>query len=466
MATFNERLSRLAALRPAKRQRIEEEDFQRRTPVDSDALAHRLGAVVRKNRHGEHLLLQQWFSSPEPCDLHPEALRLLLPAKRGAEEFSPALRERLCDPSQWLFLDTETTGLAGGTGTYAFLIGLAWWESGGLQVEQLFMRDYGEEHSLLVELAARMASRRVLVTFNGKSFDWPLLETRYAMTRSLQPRRPEAHLDLLHTARALWKLRLGSVRLTELERHVLDAPRLGWRRDHDIDSSFIPQFYFDYLRGGSSEPLAGVFRHNQMDLRGLAALAGKVLSLLADSDPHAVADDPLDIFGLSRLVQRRGQTSRARLLYQSALDAGLPCEAGCAARRELALLAKREGDFERATALWNELAENPQGDPREALRAFEQLAIYFEHRAKDPLRAAELTRKALALLSRAKRSRWTMFEQTTATKLDARFRRRLARVERLGRLGRPAARQPRVNNALLVPGIPAPSSPPCESNSE
>src|SRR2546427_9616470 len=222
------------------------------------------------------------------------------------------------------------------------------------------MRDYGEEHSLLVELAARMASRHVLVTFNGKSFDWPLLETRYAMTRSIKPHLPETHLDLLHTARTLWKLRLGSVRLTELERHVLDAPRLGWRRDNDIDSSLIPQFYFDYLRGGSSEPLAGVFRHNQMDLRGLAALAGKILSLLADSDPHVAGGDPLDILGLSRLVQRRGEASRARLLYQSALNAGLPSEASCTARRELALLAKRDGDFERATALWNELAENPQ----------------------------------------------------------------------------------------------------------
>ncbi len=460
MATFDERLSRLSALRPAKRQRIEVEDSERHTSVDSDPLAHRLGAVVRKNRHGEHLLARQWFSSPEPCDLHPEALRLLLPAKPGSADLFPLLREHLCDPSQWLFLDTETTGLAGGTGTYAFLIGLAWWESGGLQVEQLFMRDYGEEHSLLVELAERMASRRVLVTFNGKSFDWPLLETRYAMTRSLKPCRPEAHLDLLHTARALWKLRLGSVRLTELERHVLDAPRLGWRRDHDIDSSLIPQFYFDYVRGGSSEPLAGVFRHNQMDLRGLAALAGKIVALLADVGTHTATEDPLDTFGLSRLVQRRGQASRARLLYQSALDAGLPGAVSCTARRELALLAKREGDFARATALWSELAENPQGDPQEALRAFEQLAIYFEHHAKEPLRAAELTRKALALISRTKRSRWGVFEQATADKLDARFRKRLGRLERL------ALRQPRGDSAsLLVPKIAAPSSIRCESNS-
>src|SRR2546427_11513342 len=166
------------------------------------------------------------------------------------------------------------------------------------------MRDYGEEHSLLVELAERMASRRVLVTFNGKSFDWPLLQTRYAITRSVKPHLPETHLDLLHTARALWRLRLGSVRLTELERHVLDAPRLGWRRDHDIDSALIPQIYFDYLRGGPSEPLAGVFPHKQMDFRGPAAPAGKKPALPESARPPGPAEDPLGIFWLSRPGQR------------------------------------------------------------------------------------------------------------------------------------------------------------------
>jgi len=146
--------------------------------------------------------------------------------------------------------------LAGGTGTYAFLIGLASWDAGGLQVEQFFMRDFAEEHSLLQELTQRIAERPVLVTFNGKSFDWPLLESRFTMTRSIAVPKLAAHLDLLHPARALWKLRLGSVRLVELERHILDAPRLGWHRENDVSSALIPQFYFDYLRGGPAEPLS------------------------------------------------------------------------------------------------------------------------------------------------------------------------------------------------------------------
>ncbi len=124
-----------------------------------------------------------------------------------------------------------------------------------------------------------IAERPVLVTFNGKTFDWPLLESRFTMTRSIKVPQLSAHLDLLHPARALWKLRLGSVRLVELERQVLDAPRLGWHREDEVISSLIPQLYFDYLRGGSAYPLAGVLKHNQMDLRGLAALYGKIDSL-------------------------------------------------------------------------------------------------------------------------------------------------------------------------------------------
>src|SRR5262249_27445478 len=231
----------------------------------------------------------------------------------------------LADASKWLFLDTETTGLAGGTGTYAFLVGLAWWDAGGLQVEQLLMRGFEEEHSVLHELAHRVAERPVLVTFNGKTFDWPLLENLFTMTRSMRVPKLTAHLDLLHPARALWRLRLGSVRLSDLERKVLDPARLGWTRDDDVQSSLIPQFYFDYLRGGPPGPLAGVVRHNQMDLRGLAALFCKINTLLCQQ-AHSGDVEALDLFGLSRFLDRRGERARAQSTCSEALSAGLPAE--------------------------------------------------------------------------------------------------------------------------------------------
>ncbi len=457
-----DRFGRVAALRPA-RKLIAVDDGPRQRAAEGDDLAELLGATVERNRYGEHLVVRRWYSSPEPCAATPDAVRLLLPpvparAKRGTG--SSMSYDELADPARWLFLDTETTGLAGGTGTYAFLVGVAWWEAGGLQVEQFFMRDHGEEHAVLTALNERLAERGMLVTFNGKSFDWPLLETRYTMTRVIHPRVPAAHLDLLHPARQLWKLRLGSVRLSELERHVLGAERLGWSRQRDIDSALIPQIYFDYLRGASPEPLAGVFQHNQMDLRGLAALAGRIFGLLQAAEqvtqrdasslqagtPHDRSkEDGLELFGLSRIHQRRGEAARAQRLYERAIDAGLPRGVDASARRELALLARRQGDYARAAGLWEELVGAQHAAPLQrqdgksrrawyeevhAIEALEQLAIHYEHRAREPHRAAQYARAAHLELRRA--LRLGLIEPARGRKLQGRLEHRLARLERKG----------------------------------
>src|SRR6266487_1240079 len=351
MAATADKFARLAALKPARAMPARPTTL--RAPDEEDALGRLLGAGVSKNRFGEHLAVRNWFSTPEFSEPSPIALELL--SRTRDEALSRKTRAALSDPTRWLFLDTETTGLAGGTGTYAFLVGLAWWDAGGLQAEQFFMRDFTEEYSVLQELSARVAERPVLVTFNGKSFDWPLLENRFTMTRSIAAPKLAAHLDLLHPARALWKLRLGSVRLVELERHVLDAPRLGWRRDDDVSSALIPQFYFDYLRGGPAEPLAGVVRHNQMDLRGLAALFCKMNALLSAAPGATNEIESLDLFGLSRFLQRRGDSDRAHSACSQALDAGLPAEFRPKARRDLALMAKRRGEHSRAAEIWQEI---------------------------------------------------------------------------------------------------------------
>jgi uncharacterized protein YprB with RNaseH-like and TPR domain len=398
-------LSGLKALRPAPRRRdAAPRGYVPDVPEAAGRLAELLGASLRRNRYGEHLALRRWFPEPSASAPQPEALRLL----------TPGLPDEAADPAQWLFLDTETTGLAGGTGTYAFLVGLAWWDSGGLALEQFFMRDYSEEHSVLVALAERMAERRVLVTFNGKSFDWPLLETRFRMTRSIAPRAPRAHLDLLHPARHLWRPRLGSVRLAQLERHVL-----GWDRGADVMSELIPQIYFDFVRGGPADPLVPVFRHNQMDLRGVAALSGRILSLLAA--PEASEGDALDLYGLSRLLDRRGDDAAARL-YGRALNAGLPAPLDRAARHDLARLAKRERNFPLANSLWEELC----GDSRGGLEAYEQLAIYYEHHVSDSGRAAELTRVALSSLAQVART--GSLEPGRARRWRDRLEHRLARL--------------------------------------
>jgi len=340
MAAAADKFARLAALKPTRP--LPARPAAIRTPGEEDVLGRLLGAGVASNPFGEHLAVRNWFSTPEFSE--PSSTTLELLSRTRDESIARKTRAALEDPEKWLFLDTETTGLAGGTGTYAFLIGLAWWDAGGLQAEQFFMRDFAEEHALLHELSQRVAERPVLVTFNGKSFDWPLLENRFTMTRSIAVPKLEAHLDLLHAARALWKLRLGSVRLVELERHVLDAPRLGWHRENDVSSALIPQFYFDYLRGGPAEPLAAVVRHNQMDLRGLAALFGKINTLLSEQTSDATEIESLDLFGLSRFLQRRGESDRAHSACAQALEIGLPAEFRPQARRDLAQMAKRRGE--------------------------------------------------------------------------------------------------------------------------
>ena len=376
-------------------------------PTGLDRLTQLLGASIKRNSHGEHLSLHCWHGGTAPCLPNAAALRLL----------APNAPDEVADPEQWLFLDTETTGLAGGTGTYPFLVGLAWWGGGGLEVEQLFMREFSEERSLLAALAERLAERPVLVTFNGKSFDWPLLETRYRMTRTLAPPEPRAHLDFLHPARNLWRLRLGSVRLSQLERHVL-----GRERGADVASELIPSIYLDFVRSGRAEPLVPVFQHNQMDLRGLAGLSSRILSLL--SDEEGTSQDGLELFGVSRICERRGEVKRARRLYEQSIVSTLPEETNRAARAALARLAKRDGDLARAHELW----ESAVGNTREGYEAYEQLAIYYEHEARDPRRALTLAREALDQLRRA--NQMGTIAAIAHRRTEERFEHRILRLER------------------------------------
>ena len=323
---------------------------------DVERLAQVLGATTKTNHYGEFLSVRCWCAQPPSFSPDPRALK----------------------------------GLSGGSGTYPFLVGIGWWEGGGLEIEQLFMREYSEERALLFALGERIAEHPVVVTFNGKSFDWPLLETRYRMTRKICVPTPRAHLDFLHPARHLWRLRLGSVRLSELERHVL-----GWDRGADLLSGLIPQIYFDYLRGGPPERMVPVLNHNQLDLRGLAALSSRILSLLSDAE--TLGRDGLELFGVSRICEKRGEDVRARSLYEKSIASFLPIETDRVARRSLARLAKRQGDFELACELW----KGALGNSRHGYEAFEQLAIYYERKARDPEQAREIVRQALDELRRA-----------------------------------------------------------------
>jgi len=353
------------------------------------------------------MICRERFQGCLPCPVGFRALHLL----------SGNSSSEVADTNRWIFLDTETTGLAGGSGTYAFLVGVGWWEPEGFIIEQYFMRDFDEEPSLLLALSERLAGRPILVTFNGKSFDWPLLETRFRMTRAARIPALREHLDLIHPARQLYRLRLPSVSLTELERNIL-----GMRRERDIPSRTIPARYFEYLRGGPAEPIVEIFRHNQMDLLGLATLAGTITALL--QEPDRADGDAGELYGISRILQRRGEQALAAKIYERALALGLPEPEDRTAKRELALLAKRQQDFSRANGLWEDLL----GDSADGVRAYEQLAIYFEHTTKEVGRAASLAREALVQLREGFQS--GSIAPEPYHRWHGRFRHRLRRLQK------------------------------------
>src|SRR6204780_3469753 len=174
MPGLADKFSRLAALKPSRA--MAERPATRRAPEQEDSLSHLPGATIGTNHYGEHVCVSNWFSTPEFAEPSSATLELLCRTRDAA--YSKRAHAALTDPAKWLFLDTETTGLSGGTGTYAFLIGLAWWDSGGVQVEQFFMGDFHEEHSILHELSARLAERPALGTLTGKALGWPLLGHR------------------------------------------------------------------------------------------------------------------------------------------------------------------------------------------------------------------------------------------------------------------------------------------------
>ncbi len=285
--------------------------------------------------------------------------------------FDPRLTA--CGSAGLLFLDTETTGLAGGTGTLPFLIGAGWFEGGGLHLEQCVLRQPGEEGPILARLAQRLTAASAIVTFNGKSFDWPLLRTRFVMNRLTPPPLPP-HIDLLHSSRRVLRRRLPSTRLVEVEEGAL-----GHRREGDVDGAQIPDLYFRFLRHRRLSALEPVLTHNAQDLVALSALAG----WLADGLEGAQVD-ARDALGLAEVARRGGDHARALRLASTAALARQRAVAA-EALRQVAWLCRRQGDPRAAAQALGKAISLGGGSERAALAFLHlELAKLLEHRLKDP----------------------------------------------------------------------------------
>ena len=286
------------------------------------------------------------------------------------------------DPRRILYLDTETTGL-GGSGTVAFLVGMGWLTDGGFEVHQFLMRDYPEEPYLLKHVAAGLERFDVLCTFNGTTFDVPLLESRFLMNRMDRECLDMPHVDLLHMSRRLWKLRLGRCNLGHLEEVILGQPR-----EDDLPGSLVPQRYFDYLKTKQESMLQDVLNHNAQDIVSLCVLLNHMAELYLHPEKVQFSED---VYSMGRALERFRQTERARTCYRLASRGTMRAAASAA----LAASWRRAGNREEAARIWREMATEGRG----GIAPMIELAKYEEHVRKDLQAALFWTEKAIAKIS-------------------------------------------------------------------
>ena len=377
-------------------------DLPKTASADRNEIDSVVAGAYRPTRAGETFVAEQIFTADYR---HGQAA--ILPRARFEALAAWARDPRFLELplGSYAFLDTETSGLAGGTGTYAFLVGVGRFfpvePNGDLQMpvdatsdrpmefrlQQFFMRDPAEEAAMLEGLADFLAPCQALVTFNGKSFDAPLLTTRYSLHNIPCPFSGYAHLDLLPLARRLWRDRLPSRALKYLEENVLAAPRTI----EEVPGYEIPYLYFDYLRSGNARPLKGVFYHNAMDVVAMAALLSLVADMLEDPFSEMV-EHGLDVVALAKLFEDLGQWERAARLFERGLEMELPEADFWLAIQRLSSLQKRRGDLETAVQLWERAAT--QGH----VYAHVELAKYHEHERRDYPEALKWTVSAVELV--------------------------------------------------------------------
>ncbi len=306
---------------------------------------------------------------------------MLMQGECMPEDFSP---ERI------LYLDTETTGLMG-AGTVAFEVGLGWQEGDAFHVRQLVMRDYPEEKFLLEEIVRTAERYDVICSFNGKTFDLPLLKNRFIMNRIRTACLDKPHIDLLHIARRVWKLRLKRCNLTNLEEALLGVPRVD-----DLPGAQVPERFFSYLKNGDFSLLNDVLEHNEQDIVSLQNLLSHMCRMY--ENPEQLRFDE-DVYSMGVALERFHHGEEARRCYGLA---GGTMHA--ASQSRLASSYRRAGEKEAAVRVWKEMIRCREG----GTAPYVELAKHYEHTAKDYDAALQMVREALIRLSEP-----TLFEDAS-----------------------------------------------------
>lgn len=298
------------------------------------------------------------------------------------------------NPAELLYFDTETTGISGGTGTIPFLLGFGYLDQNGFQVKIFILNDLSREDEFLAAVDSFLEGLNfsATVTYNGKGFDFPLMESRYILQRKRFPLMKKRHLDFLYPARAIWKYTYENRRLS-----YLGDMLVGISRDEDIDASQIPSIYFSFLRNRMSSMLDKVVEHNALDLIGLSAILLLAIHYLKDISNTT---DEGEILGTARIYEKYGDLVKAGQLYEILKSRAVREEIVAEAVKRLSLLKKKRKLYEEAAELWEMLLRTGESS------VYRELSMHYEHREKNYHKALEFVEAGLDRidLSEAKRS--------------------------------------------------------------
>jgi uncharacterized protein len=400
---------------------------KKKNPVEKDFLSQNLKntkKILKKDGHYIHRRIEIPLNSVKTAEgyiypekegelcLNPESLALL----SGDEDWDVG------DSPNLVFLDTETTGLSGGTGTYPFLCGIGYFEKQNFVVEQFFMEDYPFEVTMLEALSKKLKEADAFVTFNGKSFDIPLLSTRFIYNR-LRINLDIPHIDLLHPSRRIWRGTFPNCRLETIEKEFFDL-----HREKDVESSLIPMIYFNYVRGRKQDLMLPVFDHNVQDIVTLGALLSFLCRILSGNFKDQIKK-PAELWGLGRLFLKYNKVDMALMCHEEALKNSNTLELRKMLLSENGWLYKKLHKWDKAIMSWEELM---QISPKHRMEAATELAKYYEHRKKDPIKAKNIIIEALKgmELSKELESYISGMEKIMEKEFPEEIKHRLERLER------------------------------------
>ncbi len=318
-----------------------------------------------------------------------------------------------------VFFDTETTGLAGGSGTYIFLTGLGYFGNDKFVIKQFFLRDFPDELAILHAIHGLLKQYSGIVSFNGKSFDWPLLQTRFTSHRIKCELMDLPHLDLLHAARRVWKRRLKDCSLGNLENEIIRVHRVN-----DLPSYLIPHLYFEYLRTKNSQSLKQIFYHNEIDILSLVSLTITLNQI--HKAPIEQLDHAMDLRTLAKHYDNTNQWQRNIPIFQTLIQTESNLEAKTELSLQLGYCYKRLGQWENAIPLWEQLIAG--GNFR--VEPYEELAKYYEHRTQEYDKAEGIVVNALSNLEIMAQIQHNLYSVDDHNKLNHRLQRIRAKKER------------------------------------